>query len=101
MPETAGTMSPQRTIAHYRITVKLGEGGRGGVWRPIDTKLNRDVAIKIRESFAGDPDRLTRFAREAQVLAWLNHPTSRRSTVWKSARWCQICAVEETLCVSP
>ena len=90
-------MSPQRTIAHYRITVKLGEGGRGA----IDTKLNRDVAIKILESFAGDPDRLTRFARGAQVLAWLNHPTSRRSTVWKSARWCQICAVEETLCVSP
>jgi len=72
----------------------------GGVWRAIDTKLNRDVAIKILESFAADPDRLTRFAREAQVLAWLNHPT-RQSTVWKSARWCQICAVEETLCVSP
>ena len=93
-------MSPHGTIAHYRITVKLGEGGRGGVWRAIDTKLNRDVAIKILESFAADPERLTRFAREAQVLAWLNHPT-RRSTVWKSARWCQICAVEETLCVSP
>ena len=73
----------------------------GGVWRAIDTKLNRDVAIKILESFAADPGRLTRFAREVQVLAWLNHPTSRRSTVWKSARWRQICAVEETLCVSP
>ena len=74
----------------------------GEVWRATDTKLNRDVAIKILpESFAADPDGLTRFAREAQVLAWPNHPTSRRSTVWKSARWCQICAVEETLCVSP
>jgi len=70
----------------------------GEVWRAIDTKLNRDVAIKILEPFAADPDRLTRFAREAQVLAWLNQ---RRSTAWKSARWCQICAVEERLCVSP
>jgi hypothetical protein len=46
--------------------------------------LIRDVAIKILASFAADPDRLTRFAREAQVL-WLNHPTSRRSTVWRRA----------------
>ena len=94
-------MSPQRTIAHYRITFKLGEGGMGGVWRAIDIQLNRDVAFKILESFAADPDRLTRFAREAQVPAWLNHPTSRRSTVWKIAlQGCQICAVKETLCVS-
>lgn len=57
----------------------------GGVWRAIGIQLNRDVAIKVLESFAADPDRLTRFAREAQVLAWLNHPTSRRSTVWKRA----------------
>jgi serine/threonine-protein kinase len=68
-------MSPQQTIAHYRITAKLGEGGMGEVWRATDTKLNRDVAIKILpEAFAADPDRLARFAREAQVLASLNHP---------------------------
>src|SRR5256714_6211058 len=67
-------MSPQ-TIAHYRITAKLGEGGMGEVWRATDTKLGRDVAIKILpEAFAQDPDRMARFTREAQVLASLNHP---------------------------
>ena len=46
----------------------------GEVWRATDTKLNRDVAIKILpESFAVDPDRLARFTREAQILASLNH----------------------------
>jgi serine/threonine-protein kinase len=68
-------MSPQQTIAHYRITSKLGEGGMGEVWRATDTKLGRDVAIKVLpEALAQDPDRLTRFTREAQVLASLNHP---------------------------
>src|SRR6478672_9799669 len=68
-------MSPGVAIAHYRIVSKLGEGGMGEVWRATDTKLNRDIAIKILpESFAVDPDRLARFTREAQVLASLNHP---------------------------
>jgi Tol biopolymer transport system component len=68
-------MSPDQTIAHYRITAKLGEGGMGEVWRATDTKLGRDVAIKvIPEFFAQDTDRLARFTREAQVLASLNHP---------------------------
>ena len=68
-------MSPQETIAHYRIVSKLGEGGMGAVYRATDTKLNRDVAIKVLpESFAQDPDRMARFEREAQVLASLNHP---------------------------
>ncbi|MCU1238309.1 MAG: serine/threonine protein kinase, partial [Candidatus Solibacter sp.] len=68
-------MTPQQSIAHYRITSKLGEGGMGEVWRATDTKLGREVAIKILpEAFANDPDRLARFQREAQVLAGLNHP---------------------------
>jgi len=68
-------MSPQQTIAHYRITSKLGEGGMGEVWRATDTKLGREVAIKVLpEAFAGDPERMARFTREAQVLASLNHP---------------------------
>jgi serine/threonine-protein kinase len=68
-------MSTQSAIAHYRITSKLGEGGMGAVWRATDTKLNREVAIKILpEAFARDPDRMARFTREAQVLASLNHP---------------------------
>ena len=68
-------MSPQSAIAHYRITGKLGEGGMGAVYRATDTKLNREVAVKVLpDDFAGDPDRLARFQREAQVLASLNHP---------------------------
>src|SRR3954468_17948173 len=67
-------MSPQ-SIAHYRILSKLGEGGMGEVYRATDTKLGRDVAIKILpEAFAHDGERMARFAREAQVLASLNHP---------------------------
>jgi serine/threonine protein kinase/Tol biopolymer transport system component len=68
-------MSPPFSIAHYRVSTKLGEGGMGEVWRATDTKLGRDVAIKILpEAFASDADRMARFAREAQVLASLNHP---------------------------
>jgi serine/threonine-protein kinase len=63
------------TIAHYRITVKIGEGGMGEVYRATDTKLHRDVAIKVLpQSFAQDSERMARFNREAQVLASLNHP---------------------------
>jgi serine/threonine-protein kinase len=66
-------MSPQQTIAHYRITAKLGEGGMGEVWRATDTKLNRALKV-LPAGFAADPDRLARFTHEAQVLASLNHP---------------------------
>jgi serine/threonine protein kinase len=69
------SMNPQESIAHYRIVSKLGEGGMGAVYRATDTKLNREVAIKILpEAFATDHDRMARFTREAQVLASLNHP---------------------------
>jgi len=68
-------MTTDSFIAHYRIASKLGEGGMGAVYRAMDTKLNREVAIKILpDEFANDPDRFARFTREAQVLAALNHP---------------------------
>jgi Tol biopolymer transport system component len=63
------------TIAHYRISAQLGEGAMGKVYRATDSKLGREVAIKvIPEDFAADPVRMSRFTREAQVLASLNHP---------------------------
>ncbi len=63
------------SIAHYHITAKLGQGGMGEVYRATDTKLDREVAIKVLpESFAQDKERLARFEREAKVLASLNHP---------------------------
>jgi serine/threonine protein kinase len=62
-------------VGSYEITALLGEGGMGEVYRARDTRLGRDVAIKVLPStFAQDPDRLARFEREAQVLAALNHP---------------------------
>jgi serine/threonine-protein kinase len=68
-------VTPTSQIAHFKITAKLGEGGMGAVYRATDTKLNREVAIKVLpDAFAADPDRLARFTREAQVLASLNHP---------------------------
>jgi eukaryotic-like serine/threonine-protein kinase len=62
-------------LGPYEITAKLGEGGMGEVYRATDTKLKRDVAIKVLPSaFTEDKERLARFEREAQVLAQLHHP---------------------------
>jgi serine/threonine protein kinase/Tol biopolymer transport system component len=66
---------PDRTILHYRLVEKIGEGGMGVVWKAIDTKLDREVAVKILpESVAGDVERLARFEREAKAVAALAHP---------------------------
>ena len=62
-------------LGSYEIVGALGAGGMGEVYRARDTKLGRDVAIKVLpESFADDPERLARFEREAKLLASLNHP---------------------------
>src|SRR5207249_2726306 len=59
----------------YEITSLLGKGGMGEVYQAHDAKLGRDVAVKVLPNkFANDPDRLSRFQREAQILASLNHP---------------------------
>ena len=63
-----------KTLGPYKILEPLGAGGMGEVYRARDTKLDRDVAIKVLpEDFAADPDRLARFEREAKLLASLNH----------------------------
>ncbi len=63
-----------KILGHYEILEPLGAGGMGEVYRARDTKLDRDVAIKVLpEDFADDPDRLARFEREAKLLASLNH----------------------------
>ena len=70
MPLQSGTR-----IGVYEVLTAIGAGGMGEVYRARDTKLNRDVALKILpELFAADADRLARFMREAQTLASLNHP---------------------------
>jgi serine/threonine protein kinase len=64
-----------KTLAHYEITSQIGKGGMGEVYQAKDTKLGRDVAIKVLpQEFAQDTDRVARFQREAKLLASLNHP---------------------------
>jgi len=68
-------LAPGTRLGAYEVIAQIGAGGMGEVYRARDTKLNRDVALKILpDTFAADPDRLARFRREAQVLASLNHP---------------------------
>ena len=64
-----------KSIAHYRVTAKLGAGGMGEVYRATDTKLGREVVLKVLPPvFANDAQRMARFKRESHVLASLNHP---------------------------
>ena len=61
-------LQPGTTLGPYRVTAKIGEGGMGEVYQARDTKLDRDVALKVLpEAFTSDPDRLARFEREAGV----------------------------------
>src|SRR5215510_9846804 len=62
-------------LGHDRIQSLIGKGGMGEVYRALDTKLDREVAVKLLpDSVSADADRLARFEREAKVLAQLNHP---------------------------
>jgi serine/threonine protein kinase len=71
MSATAG-----KTLVHYRLVEQIGEGGMGEVWRAVDEKLQRDVAVKILpQALASEAETLARFEREAKVVASLNHPT--------------------------
>ena len=69
------TLTSGSRLGPYEITAAIGAGGMGEVFRARDTKLGRDVAIKVLPaSLAQDAERVGRFRREAQVLAALNHP---------------------------
>src|SRR2546426_6333436 len=68
-------LAPGTRLGPYDIKALIGQGGMGEVYRARDTKLDRDVAIKILSAgFTTDPERLARFEREAKTLASLNHP---------------------------
>ncbi len=68
-------MQPGTSLGPYEVLAPLGAGGMGEVWRARDTRLGRDVAIKIvRAGLASDPDRLSRFEKEARAAAQLDHP---------------------------
>ena len=67
-------LHPGTRLGPYEITAQIDEGGMGEVYRATDTKLKRDVAVKVLpDSVASDPERLARFQREAETLAALNH----------------------------
>src|SRR5438094_3842659 len=69
------TISPNTTLANYLIVAKIGAGGMGEVYRARDTRLDREVAIKILPAnYATDADRLRRFEQEARATSALNHP---------------------------
>ena len=85
----AGTHAePSPALGPYTIVAPLGAGGMGEVYRARDTKLGRDVAIKILPShFTSDPERRSRFAREARLLATLNHPHIGAIYGLEESRW--------------
>ena len=89
-----------QALSHYLITGRLGAGGMGEVYRARDTRLDREVAIKVLpEGFAQDDERLARFKREAQVLASLNHPNI--ASIYGFEESAQLCALIMELVEGP
>src|SRR3984885_9646457 len=81
MPLSAGTK-----LGAYEVLSAIGAGGMGEVYQAHDTKLGRDVAIKVLPAaFAHDPERLSRFQREARMLASLNHPNIATIHGWEQS----------------
>jgi serine/threonine protein kinase len=79
-------IGPGTRVGPYEVIVLIGQGGMGEVYRATDTNLKRTVAIKVLpQAVATDPERLSRFQREAEVLARLIIRTSRRFTAWSGA----------------
>ncbi|MCZ6650230.1 MAG: protein kinase, partial [Acidobacteria bacterium] len=75
MTPQPATLQPGQMLGHYRIGEKIGEGGMGEVYKARDTRLDRDVAVKILPpAFATDNQRRSRFEREAKAVAALSHP---------------------------
>ena len=71
----SGPVTVGKRVGPYEILGLLGAGGMGVVYRARDTRLKRDVALKVLpEAFTNDPERMARFQREAEVLASINHP---------------------------
>ena len=99
------SLSTGTHLGPYEIMGAIGAGGMGEVFRARDTKLNRDVAIKVLPAeFAQDHERVARFKREAQVLASLNHPKGDAAHGWtpgKPAAFLATPAVELYAMFSP
>jgi serine/threonine protein kinase len=89
-------MTPPSTVGHHRITLKLGESGMGAVYRATDTKLRREVAIKILPpAFAVDSARMRRLEREAQILASLNRTDANPGAVTRDSERIRASAVDQ------
>ena len=85
------SLQPGAHLSAYEVFGLIGTGGMGEVYRARDTKLHREVALKVLpDLFATDPDRLARFQREAQVLALLNHPNIAAIYGCKKAMVCAL-----------
>src|SRR5262245_9273219 len=66
---------PGHSLLHYRLVERIGAGGMGEVWRAVDTRLDREVAVKmVADHLSADPEALARFEREARAVAALSHP---------------------------